>query len=398
MALKRKKHNFIFLLILFIVPLLGCSQPVLVEYDQIVTGAQRINKYLPDLKGKNVALVANQSSMVNETHLVDTLLVHDVNIMKIFCPEHGFRGDADAGKTIDNSIDAITGISIVSLYGSHKKPTPEDMQDIDIVLFDLQDVGVRFYTYISTLTFVMEACAENSIPIIVLDRPNPNGFYIDGPVLEDEFKSFVGLHPVPIVYGMTIGEYAEMVNGEGWINNYNNLQLKVIELEGYNHNMIVKLKVKPSPNLPNWQSVYLYPSLCLFEGTIMSVGRGTDFPFQVYGHPKFMIGSFVFKPESKPGASNPKYKGMNCYGANLTGYAENYRRNDPGIDLLFLKGSYDIMKEYAEYFNGYFNKLAGNSNLKLQIKQGKSIKEIKNSWKSDIKQFMNIRSKYLIYD
>ncbi len=369
----------------------------LVEYDEIKSGAMQTEKYLPQLFNKNIAVVANQSSLVGVTHLVDTLISSGVVVSKIFCPEHGFRGDADAGKEINNKIDSKTNIPIISLYGSHKKPTASDLDNVDIVIFDLQDVGTRFYTYISTLTYVMEACAENNIPIIVLDRPNPNGYYIDGPVLENEYSSFVGLHPVPVVYGMTIGEYALMVAGEQWINKAIDIDLKIIPLAGWDHNMIVKLKVKPSPNLPNWQSVYLYPSLCFFEGTIMSVGRGTENPFQIYGHPDNMLGSFVFTPKSSEGATNPKYKNIPCFGANLQNYANSYNKNPMQINLRWLIGTYETMGKKESYFNNYFDKLAGTDELKKQIIDGLSEKEIRQSWQTKINKFKKVRSKYLLY-
>lgn len=370
----------------------------LVEYNEVTSGAERTDKYLPLLHNKKVALVANQSSIIGDTHLADSLISTGVNIVKIFCPEHGFRGTADAGAIIKDGIDVKTGIPIISLYGSHKKPTPEDLWDVDVVVFDLQDVGTRYYTYISTLTYVMEACAENNVPLIVLDRPNPNGFYIDGPILEPENRSFVGLHPIPIVYGMTIGEYAHMVAGEKWIVDAEHLSFKVIELENYNHNMIVKLRVKPSPNLPNWKAVYLYPSLCLFEGTIMSVGRGTDFPFQVYGHPYFMVGSYVFTPKSNEGASNPKYMGQHCYGSFLQRVADNYERNPKKLTLNWLLGSYEIMHDSSDFFNSYFVKLAGTGDLQKQIESGLSEQEIRQTWEPGLNKFKQTRSKYLLYD
>lgn len=372
--------------------------PVLVEYNEIMSGAERTSLYLELLKNKNIAIVANQSSLIGDTHLVDSLYTLGVNIVKIFCPEHGFRGNEDAGKYFEDDVDKKTGIPIVSLYGSNRKPLDSDLSDVNIVLFDLQDVGTRFYTYISTMTYVMEACAENEIPIIILDRPNPNGFYVDGPVLDSNYKSFVGLHPVPVVYGMTIGEYAKMVEGEGWINKSNDLDMQVIECEDYERNMIVKLKVKPSPNLPTWQSVYLYPSLCLFEGTIMSVGRGTSTPFQVFGHPDFFVGSFIFTPDSTEGATNPKYKGKHCYGSNITGFANNYSRNTDPFNLNYLIGAYEIMNQSHEFFNSYFNTLAGNDKLKKQITDGLTDNEIKASWKENLDKFLLIREKYLIYD
>ena len=371
----------------------------LVEYDAIKTGAQQYADYLPMLEGKTVAVVANQTSLINDKHLVDLLLEKEIKILKVFSPEHGFRGTADAGEMVDSNIDSKTGIQIISLYGNHKKPTQSDLENIDILVFDLQDVGVRFYTYISTLTYVMEACADNNIPIIILDRPNPNAYYVDGPVLKKEFKSFVGLHPVPIVYGMTIGEYALMVNGEKWLSGEKECELSVIKIQNYTRNLIVKLPVKPSPNLPNWKSIYLYPSLCFFEGTVVSAGRGTDFPFQIYGHPKIMYGSFTFTPQANFGSKHPKLEGENCFGQNLSGYAENFNNNPNEINLYWLIESYKILNQNnVEFFNNYFEKLAGTDDLRKQIENGLSAKKIKDSWKVDLKKFKTIRNKYLIYN
>ncbi len=379
----------------------ACSQkdvPIFIEYDEIISGDQQLDEYLPLLKNKAVGVVANHASIVNSTHLVDTLLKSGIHIVSIFSPEHGFRGDEDAGSIISDNKDSATGIPIISLYGDHKKPTTVDFQNIDIVLFDLQDVGVRFYTYISTLTYVMEACAENGLPLIVLDRPNPNGFYVDGPVLKEEFMSFVGLHKVPIVYGMTIGEYALMVNKEGWLKENLKCDLIIIPLRNYAHNYIVNLPVKPSPNLPNWEAVYLYPSLCLFEGTIMSVGRGTDYPFQVYGHPDFITGSFVFTPESKPGATNPKYKGIKCNGQNLVDYTKKFDKMPAQLNLSWLIESYKMLSHQHEFFISYFDKLAGTDDLRKQIKSGLTEIEIRESWQKDIDNYKKIREKYLLYN
>ncbi len=390
----------IFFSILYLVSFSTACQsttPTLVDYDDVVCGANRLALYLPLIQNKNVAVVANQSSTVDNKHLVDTLLANNIIISKIFCPEHGFRGKADAGEIISDEIDLKTGIPIISLYGSHKKPTKEDLNDVDIVIFDLQDVGTRFYTYISTLTYVMESCAENNIPVIVLDRPNPNGYFIDGPILENEFSSFVGLHPIPVVYGMTIGEYAKLVKGEHWIAESDKLDLTVIPMDNYDHNLIVKLKNKPSPNLPNWQSVYLYPSLCFFEGTVMSIGRGTDFPFQVYGHPDLETGSFVFKPEPNEGSSKPKHNGTECYGLNLTGYASNYKTNDNQINLSWLIDAYNTVPSKEDFFISYFEKLAGTASLRQQIASGLSEEEIRSSWQPGLDKFKKIRSKYLLY-
>lgn len=382
--------------------MLACSQRnevQFVAYDQIQTGAQNTRAYLPLLEGKRVGIVANHASLIDRTHLVDSLLESGINVVKIFSPEHGFRGTAGAGEKVKDGIDSKTGIIVTSLYGDHKKPTPTDLAGVDVIVFDLQDVGVRFYTYISSLTYVMEACTENDIPVIVLDRPNPNGFYVDGPILEAEFTSFVGLHPVPIVYGMTIGEYAQMVNGEAWMDTPEKCDLTVIPLHGYTHKMLVELATKPSPNLPNWQSIYLYPSLCLFEGTVMSVGRGTDFPFQVFGHPEYGIGSFVFTPQKNEGARFPKYESQVCYGSNLDGLAKNFYNNPTTINLSLLIDGYQYMQtKEAPFFNNYFTKLAGTEHLQQQIEEGLTEAEIRKSWQRDLEQFKKIRSKYLIYE
>jgi len=284
------------------------------------------------------------------------------------------------------------------LYGKNKKPQVADLADVDMVVFDIQDVGARFYTYISTMTFVMEACAENQIPVIILDRPNPNGFYVDGPVLESEFKSFVGLHPVPIVHGMTVGEYAKMVNGEGWLENGVKCELSVIPVENYTHRDFYELPVRPSPNLPNKNAVYLYPSLCLFEGTIVSVGRGTDFPFQVIGHPDFVTGSYLFTPKSIPGvASKPKYEGVTCFGQNLTGFAENITNQPHQLSLFWLIEYYKILKDKGSFFDNYFEKLAGTAQLRKQIEEGWSEVQIRESWQPGLEKFRQIRKKYLLY-
>ncbi len=380
--------------------LFTCSQTnniVIVENNEIKNGADQLTSYIPLLQNKNVAIVANQSSLVENTHLVDTLLSLNIKISKIFCPEHGFRGKTEAGEKIENNIDSITNIPITSLYGDHRKPTNSDLKNIDIVLFDLQDVGTRFYTYISTLTYVMEACAENNITIIVLDRPNPNGYFIVGPVLEKKYSSFVGLHPIPVVYGMTIGEYAMMVVGENWISNTANINLKVIPLKGYNHNTIVKLKTKPSPNLPNWQSIYLYPSLCFFEGTVISVGRGTEFPFQIFGHPEYLSGNYIFTPRSTEGAINPKYKNQNCYGIFLNVTEENIKESPAQLNLFWLITSFKVMNNKTDFFNNYFETLAGTAKLREQLISGVSEKEIRKSWQPEIDNFKKIRSKYLLY-
>ena len=379
----------------------SCSQQTelqLVHSVKIITGAQNTQAYLPLLQAKKVAVVANHASLIGQTHLVDSLQNLGVKLVKIFSPEHGFRGKADAGEKVESNVDSKTQLPIISLYGNHKKPTAEDLLGVEIVVFDLQDVGVRFYTYISTLTYVMEACAENNIPLIVLDRPNPNGFYVDGPILEPAFKSFVGLHPVPVVYGMTIGEYAKMVNGEAWLENNQVCDLTVVSLIGYTRNMIVDLPVKPSPNLPNWESIYLYPSLCFLEGTIMSVGRGTDFPFQIYGHPDFMVGSFLFTPQANEGSKHPKYEGEQCNGSNFIGFAGNFKSNPQQLNLSYMIDSYHVMKlQHNDFFNNYFEKLAGTDELRKQIEAGMKAEEIRESWQEGLDAFKKIRVQYLIY-
>lgn len=360
------------------------------EQPKLISGAEQTNMYIKKLSNKNVGIVANQSSVIGQTHLVDSLTKLNINITKIFSPEHGFKGDKDAGKYISNKYEAKTGIPIISLYGKNKKPSKDDMQNIDILVFDLQDVGVRFYTYLSTLHYVLEVCAENDIQVLVLDRPNPNGHYIDGPILDTNFKSFVGLHPVPIVYAMTIGEYAKMINGERWINDL--CDLEVIKMVNYNRNQLYELSIKPSPNLPNAKSINLYPSLCLFEGTNISVGRGTDKPFQQFGSPYLNIYDYSFVPVSGPGSKFPKHENKVCKGENL----ENYP-NLNHIDLGWLISSFNQTENKEVFFNKFFDKLAGSDKLRNQIEMGLNEDEIKNSWKNELENFKKIRLKYLIY-
>ena len=371
------------------------AQVAFIPKAEYVSAAQQMNDYLPLLTAKHVGVVANQTSIIGSTHLVDSLVSRGINIVKIYTPEHGFRGAADAGAKVNSGKDEKTGISIVSLYGKTKKPTPEMLQGIDVMLFDLQDVGVRFYTYISTLTYVMEACAENNIQVIVLDRPNPNGFYIDGPVLKSENQSFVGMHQVPVVYGMTIGEYGKMVNGEGWLKNGVRCELTVIPINNYNRDAIYELPVKPSPNLPNWEAVYLYPTLCFFEGSIVSVGRGTDTPFQIFGHPN-MRGEYSFTPQSKSGASKPLLEGQRCRGENLVDYAHGYAYNENQLQLDWIIDAYNQLSD-KEFFTNYFRLLSGDKQMQRDIENGLSADEIRASWKNEIDNFKKIRSKYLIY-
>ncbi len=361
---------------------------------KVLPGAYNLSAYLPLLIGKKVALVGNQTSEINGTHLVDTLLKRGIHLLKVFAPEHGFRGQASAGELVTNSRDLKTGLPIISLYGKHKKPTKADLENIDIIVFDIQDVGVRFYTYLSTLHYVMEAAAEQKIPVIVLDRPNPNADYIDGPVMKPSFTSFIGMHPVPVVYGMTIGEYARMINGENWLKNGLKADLKVIPIQNYTHKTVYHLPVKPSPNLPNYQAVRLYPSLCFFEGTDISIGRGTDFPFQVYGSPFLPKSEFSFTPHPNAGSKWPKHNGEKCYGKDL-------RRISPPLSLnlnWLIKAYHQYPKsKKKQFFNNFFNKLAGNNRLKKAIIKGKSAKQIKIEWKNEIEKFKEIRQKYLLY-
>ncbi|GGE06198.1 hypothetical protein GCM10010831_04730 [Psychroflexus salis] len=352
------------------------------------------------LKNKKVAVVGNQTSMIPGTsgqfvHLVDTLLNSNIKVTKVFAPEHGFRGKADAGETIKDGIDAKTGLPIISLYGSNKKPSAEQLKNIDVVIFDIQDVGARFYTYISTLHYVMEACAELNIEVLVLDRPNPNGNYIDGPILEKEFTSFVGMHPVPVVHGLTIGEYARMMNGEGFLKNKIQVKLWVVNLKHYNKNETYKLPIKPSPNLPNAKAINLYPSLCFFEGTNVNAGRGTNLQFQVFGSPYLSaeVFNFEYTPQSNEGSKSPKHLGKVCYGKNLSN-SENLNY----LQLDWLIEAYQNTENKNEFFNSFFNKLAGNASLQEAIKAGKSAEEIKASWQDDLADYNKRIKPYLLYE
>ncbi len=362
-----------------------------------VPGAYRIDQYKSLIQGKNVAIVANQTSMVGEVHLVDKLLSEGISIKVIFSPEHGFRNMADAGEKIENSRDPQTGIPLISLYGSHLKPTSEDLKGIDIVMFDIQDVGTRFYTYISTLHYVIEACAENSVRCIILDRPNPNGFYFDGNILDTAYRSFVGMDPVPVVHGMTIGEYGKMLNGEDWLKDGVKCDLTVIPCTGYTHSTYYTLPVKPSPNLPNQNSVYLYPSTCFFEGTNLSLGRGTSFPFQVYGSPLLPDRGFSFTPESVAGAKNPPLLGVKCFGVDLRDATERGIVPKPEINLDFVISAYNDFPEKDKFFTPYFEKLAGGPALREQIQNGMTAQQIRESWKPGLEKFGKIRAKYLLY-
>ncbi len=380
--------------------------------SKIIPGANDTTSYLSLLKDKNIGLLINQSSQIDNTHLLDSLLSLGVNIKKIYTPEHGFRGEADAGAKIKSNIDSNTGIPIISLYGKHRKPTSDDLEGIDIIVFDIQDVGVRFYTYISTLHYLMEACAENNIPLIVLDRPNPNGFYVAGPILEKEFKSFIGMHPVPIVYGLTIGEYATMINGEHWLKNGLTCNLKVIKNQNYDHTMSYDLPIKPSPNLPNQRSILLYPNLCLFEGTVVSIGRGTDKQFQIIGHPDAppSLGNYHFTPISRPGAKTPKLQNKPCQGEDLSKINISELIKNPSFNIEKLIKWYNELALGKDFFRKkvkatkknpnpryFFDKLVGSDQLRLMIEHGTPISKIEETWQPKLDKYKETRKKYLLY-
>ena len=359
----------------------------------IKTGADNYEKYLPLLKDKKVGIVTNQTGILsNKTHVVDFLLEKKITVQTIFAPEHGFRGTADAGEHIVDGKDPKTGLPIISLYGDNKKPKPAQLSGIDVMIFDLQDVGARFYTYISSLHYVMEACAENNIQLIVFDRPNPNGSIVDGPLLEKEFTSFVGMHPIPLLHGMTIGEYAQMVNGEKWLKEGAQCKLTVIPCVDYSRTMPYSLLVKPSPNLPNDQSINLYASLCLFEGTNVSMGRGTEKQFQIYGSPFLTKTNFSFTPKPNFGAKDPLYNGKECFGEDLTAYPKLKQ-----LELKWLIKAYQNTSDKTKFFNAFFTKLAGTKKLQQQIESGVSEAQIRKTWQKDLEAFKKMRTKYLIY-
>ena len=387
--------SFTHILSIMLIFFLGMTQ-LTAQQTEITPGAERPDLYLDMLKGKSVGIVANQTSILTHSenkHVVDFLLEQGVKVKKVFVPEHGFRGDADAGEKVDNSVDSKTGLPIVSLYGNNKKPSASQIADLDLIIFDLQDVGVRFYTYISTMHYIMEAAAENGKQVIIFDRPNPNGDYIDGPVLKKGFESFVGMHPIPVVHGLTVGELAQMINGEKWLKGGLTCDLEVIPIANWDHQISYNLPVKPSPNLPNDLSIRLYPSTCFFEGSIISLGRGTHFPFQVYGYPSKNFGAFTFTPVSIPGMSkNPPLQDQLCYGVDL--------RNEPLTHQFTLKYVIDALKKSGKgeaFFKGYFNTLAGTDELKKQLLAGKSEEEIKKSWEADLTAYKKMRANYLIY-
>ncbi len=368
------------------------------QTSNYIAGAERTELYLSSLKKKNVAVVANPTSMIGGKHLVDSLISSKIKVKCVFAPEHGFRGDAEAGEHLNNGIDKKSGVKVISLYGKHYKPTKEDLKGVQVVMFDIQDVGVRFYTYISTLQYVMESCIENKLPLIVLDRPNPNGFYVDGPVLDTAFKSFVGMQPIPVVHGMSIGEYALYLNGEYFKAHNKQCNLKVIPVGNWNHKSHVVLPVPPSPNLPNMESIYLYPSLCFFEGTKISVGRGTDKPFQIFGYPENKSGDYYFTPVSIPGkAKTPMYENQKCRGYNVSEYGEKFASSEGQLNLNWIIQLYAEASNRNDFFNSFFDKLAGTDALKKQIEAGLSENEIRNTWGEKLEAFKVIRKKYLLY-
>ncbi len=389
---------------------IGQELPVPEHYDreeEIMTGASDLSAYLPLMKGKKITVVANQTSVIFKeqlsdtvdsrpfTHLIDSLLALEVQVVKVFAPEHGFRGQADAGELLADGRDSKTGLPIISLYGENRKPSKQHLEDTELLLFDIQDVGVRFYTYIATLQLVMEACAENRIPIVVLDRPNPNGHYVDGPTMEQEHTGFLGMSPIPLVYGMTIGEYAGMLNGEGWLKGGFKADLTVIPLRNYTHASYYSVPIRPSPNLPNDQAINLYPSLGLFEGTNVNAGRGTDFQFQRYGAPFLDSTAYTFRytPASNFGAANPKHNGKLCYGKDLSGTPRM-----GSVSLYWIMDAYrKATAKKAFFLTSGFTSHAGTEILQKQIESGLSEEEIKQSWEPDLTAFKKIREKYLLY-
>ncbi len=358
-----------------------------------------MDSYVPLLKGKRVGMVVNHTSTIGKTHLVDSLKSQGLRLQMIFAPEHGFRGKADAGEHVKNGKDTRTGLPITSLYGKNKKPSPEQIKQCDVVIFDIQDVGARFYTYISTMHYVMEACAEQGVQMLVLDRPNPNGHYIDGPILDPKFRSFVGMHEIPVVHGLTVGELARMIKGEKWINRAEDLDLSVISCEYYKHETHYSLPIKPSPNLPNMRSIYLYPSLCFFEGTDISVGRGTNQQFQIIGSPNLPRSSFTFKPVSGPGSKYPKHENKLCHGEDLSKFSLESLSSQSCLNLSFLVEMYSRYSDKSRFFleNNFIDKLAGTDQLRKQIIAGMNAEEIRLSWQKDLKTYQAMRSKYLLY-
>ncbi len=387
----------------FCVGLLQCKSAKKTQYptvNEIRTGAERTELYLTKLKGKSVGLVVNQTSVIGETHLVDYLISTKINVKKIFAPEHGFRGELPAGEKIDDSKDSKTGLPVISLHGNKFKPTEADLKDIDVLVFDIQDVGVRFYTYISTLTYVMEACAENNKKLIVFDRPNPNGNYIDGPVLDTQFRSFVGIAPIPVVHGLTIGEFALMTNGEQWLQNQLKCDLEIIPCGNYQHSDYYELKIPPSPNLKTMRAILLYPSICFFEGTSVSLGRGTSTPFEIAGHPALKGKySYTFKPEPNKASGNPTHNGKDCYGISFSSKSPKELFERKRLDFQYLFEFYRPIIQKEPYFlkNNFFDRLAGTDKFRKAIIGGKTEGEIRKSWEPDLEKYKILRSKYLLY-
>lgn len=398
-----RRHIGAVLMLCITVSLYGQSTKLLTadtsENTKVTVGAERMSAYLPFLQNKRVALLINQTSRVGNISLLDTLLKSGITVTKVFVPEHGFRGEAEAGVKVDNSIDSATGLPIISLYGDNKKPKPEQLIDVDVLVYDLQDVGVRFYTYISTMQYAMEACIESKKEFVILDRPNPNGHYVDGPVLKPQYKSFVGMQPIPIVYGMTIGEYAKMLVGEKWVKGVEQLKMNIVPCANYEHNVYYDLPVRPSPNLKTMAAVIAYPSLCLFEGTVVSVGRGTSTPFQMWGHPDFQgRGMFSFKPVPVWGKPDPLYAFKDCYGQMVVmDKDEAITIIGKKLRLVWLIRAYSWYPDKTKFFNPFFEKLVGNAELRKQIEAGMDEYAIRATWGKDISTFKKIRKKYLIY-
>lgn len=364
-----------------------------------IPGAWQTQLWFPHIEGKNIALLGNHSSLIGHVHLADSLLRAGFSLIKVFSPEHGFRGHAAAGEHVQSGLDTQTGLPVISLYGANRRPSPKDLADVDIIIFDIQDVGARFYTYISTMTYMMEEAARQNIPMLILDRPNPNGHIVDGPVLEKDQTSFVGLHPIPVLHGMTVAEYALMVNGQGWLGNDLYCDLIIVPVHNYRRDMWYELPVAPSPNLPNMTSIMHYASLCFFEGTHISLGRGTDFPFQVFGHPDFpeSVFPFSFTPESRSAAPNPPQLGNLCYGKDLRTDAPEELMQKAKLDISYLLLAWEYYPERDKFFNNFFHRLAGTTELRRQIEAGLSEQEIRASWADGLASFREMRAAYLIY-
>lgn len=385
--------------LLFLSSLIACTQPAkerpaeptttASSQKEIQPGAWQIEEYIDLLRDKKVGLLVNHTSMVRETHLVDTLLSLGIDIKTVFAPEHGFKGMAADGEHVADQ--KMENFQMISLFGKKRKPTNEDLEGLDVVVFDIQDVGTRFFTYISTMHYMMEACARNAVDFIVLDRPNPNGSFVDGPFLEEKNKSFVGLHPIPTVHGLTVGELAQMIQGEDWLGEYMHIDLSIILVKNWNHSMPYYLPIKPSPNLPDDRSIALYPSICLFEGTIISEGRGTDFPFQQIGHPDYPDTSFYFIPELRQGSSRPKHLGQKCYGLNFKEAPLKYEFN-----INYVIDTYEKMGKPDNFFTPHFKLLVGD--MDEQIKAGMTAQEIRATWQADLEAFKELRHEYLLYD